>query len=54
MKTPKIKNKVNEKTGMFLCGGMGGKGCGREVNLGTVIKGIVYCTKCARKIKGVK
>jgi len=44
----KLKNKVNEKTGIFLCGGYGNKGCGREIG---IIKGYVYCQKCANQIK---
>lgn len=50
----KIKNRVNVKTGSFICGGFGEKGCGRDAGIGVVIKGIVYCSKCAKKMKGEK
>jgi len=50
----KIKNKIDHKTGHFLCGGYGDKGCGTEVFVGVLIRGIVYCKKCANKLKGVK
>lgn len=47
-------NKVNKKTGDFICGGTGKKGCGCDVGLGVIIKGIVYCGKCASKLRGNK
>ena len=37
------KNHINLKTGQFLC-----YDCGRDSGIGTVIKGYVYCRKCAR------
>ena len=47
-----LKNKVHKETGLFLCGGIGKKGCGCKVGLGIVLKGYVFCRKCAKKIKG--
>uniref|UniRef100_A0A6M3L284 Uncharacterized protein n=1 Tax=viral metagenome TaxID=1070528 RepID=A0A6M3L284_9ZZZZ len=41
---PKLKNKIDEKTGHFLC-----TTCGREVGIGVIIKGYVYCRKCGRE-----
>ena len=40
-----IKNKV--KAGKFLCGGKTDKGCGCDVVVGRIIRGVVYCLKCA-------
>lgn len=53
MKTTKLKNKFNKKTGQFICGGMSDKGCGKDAGIGIVIRGYVYCIKCAKKLKGV-
>ena len=49
-----LKNKVNEKTGSFICGGIYDKGCGCDIKLGHIIKDVVYCAKCARKLKEAK
>ncbi len=54
VKLPKIKNKFNKKTSQFICGGTGDKGCGRDAGIGIVIRGYVYCAKCALRIKGGK
>jgi ribosomal protein L37AE/L43A len=43
----RLKNKQDKKLGKFLCGR-----CGRPINLGRIIKGYVYCSKCAQIIKG--
>lgn len=51
VKTPKLKNKFNKDRG-YVCGGVGDRGCGRDVGLGIVVRGIVYCQKCYGKIKG--
>jgi len=52
--TTKLKNKIDNKTGHFLCGGYGDMGCGCEISLGVIIRGTVFCNKCATRIKGVK
>jgi len=55
-----LKNKMDEKTGKFLCGGSTeqrrktGKGCGTEVTVGRLIHGVLYCTKCAETLKGLR
>ncbi len=49
----KLKNKFT-KDGDFICGGIGTKGCGCDVDVGVVIRGYVYCLKCGKKLKGVK
>jgi len=48
----RVKNKVNKKTGEFMCGGYGKGGCGQDIGMGVVINGYVYCSKCAEKLKG--
>jgi len=48
----KIKNKF--KNGGYVCGGFGSKGCGKDAGIGQLIKGIVYCAKCYRRIKEEK
>lgn len=47
----RLKNKVNKKTGKFICGGRGDLGCGDDAGIGTIIKGIVYCANCAEGLK---
>lgn len=47
--TTKLKNKINKKTGNFIC-----KRCGKDVDLGVVIRGYAYCIKCADIIKGIR
>lgn len=49
-----LKNKVHKETGRFLCGGVSKKGCECKVGIGIILKGVVFCRKCAGKIKGVK
>lgn len=53
MKTPKIKNIVNERGG-YICGGLGDKGCGKDAGIPKVIEGYAYCAKCYKRIKGGK
>lgn len=42
----KLENKIDKKTGNFLC-----HICNGKVGVGVVIKGYVYCGKCGEKIK---
>ncbi len=54
--TPKLKNKVSD-TGRLVCGGFNTqklKGCGKDAGIGQLIRGVVFCAKCIKKIKGVK
>ena len=48
----KLKNRVNQKTNSYICGGIYDLGCGCDVRTGTIIKKVVYCLKCARKLQG--
>ena len=50
----KIENKIDKKTGAFLCGGTGDKGCGKPVGLSVLIKGIASHSKCADILKGIR
>ena len=45
----KLKNKINKKTGHFIC-----TRCDCEVNLGRIIQRLVYCNHCADIIKGIR
>jgi len=49
-----LKNKINSQTGLFVCGGFGNKGCGKDVDLGVLIKGTVFCRRCFEIIKGIR
>ena len=52
----KLKNKISD-TGGLACGGFNTqkqKGCGKDAGVGQLIKGVAYCQKCYRRIKGDK
>lgn len=45
----KLKNKINERTGRFIC-----NRCDEDINLGIMVRRLVYCLKCGGIIKGVR
>jgi len=47
--TAKLKNKVNKKTGNFIC-----NRCGLDVGLCVLFQRRVYCLKCFEIIKGIR
>lgn len=52
----KLKNKISDAGGL-VCGGFNrqkDKGCGKDTGVGQLIRGVAYCAKCYRDIKGVK
>lgn len=52
----KLKNKISD-TGGLICGGFNTqkhKGCGKDAGVGKIFKGVVYCAKCYRNIKGAE
>ena len=48
-----LKNKISDAGGL-VCGGFGNKGCGKDAGIGQLIRGVVFCAKCYKEIKGVK
>jgi len=45
----KVKNKINKKSGHFIC-----NLCDTDVVIGIIIKRLVYCLKCGEVMKGVR
>ena len=41
MTTTKLKNRINKKTGHFICNGR----CGQDVRMGHIIGGRVFCNQ---------